>query len=169
MVYCIINLKYINVFGGGTKMRVVEFYSIKDKEYWINQIKKSDWIAGQFLYKLLSINELKKLCGEKTKVLLLTDNRQLVSFCTLAEADDVRDSGIGPWIGFVYTFPQYRGHRHMGILLNAAYELAKEDGAGHIYISTCETGLYEKYGYSFYQIMKDRNGEDSRVYKIDVR
>lgn len=150
-------------------MEVIEFYSLKDKEYWINQIKKSDWGAGQSLYRLLNCNELKELCGERTKLFLLTDNRQLVSFCTLAEVDDVRDSGIGPWIGFVYTFPQYRGHRYVGKLLKFAYEVAKNDGARHIYISTGETGLYEKYGYSLYQMMKDKNGEDSRVYKIDVR
>ncbi len=149
-------------------MEVKEYYIIEDKEYWLNQIKKSDWGAGQYLYELLSKNELKKLCGETTKVFLLTDNLQLVSFCTLAEVDDVRDTELGPWIGFVYTFPQYRGHRYMGILLEYAYVTAKSDGARQLYISTGETGLYEKYGYSFYQMMKDMNGEDSRIYRIDV-
>ena len=56
----------------------------------------------------------------------------------------------------------------MGILLDFAYETAKENGAGQIYISTGETGLYEKYGYSFYQMMKDMHGEDSRVYKKEI-
>lgn len=103
------------------------------------------------------------------KSFLLTDNRQLLSFCTLAEEDDVRDTGLNPWIGFVYTFPQYRGHRYVGILLEFALVTAKSYGATQIYISTGETGLYEKYGYSFYQMMKDMHGEDSRVYKIDVK
>lgn len=150
-------------------MEVKEFYSLEDKEYWLNQIKKSDWGAGQYLYDLLSNDKLKELCGETTKVLLLTDSNQLVSFCTLAEVDDVRDTGLNPWIGFVYTFPHYRGNRYMGILLDFAYVTAKCDGARHIYISTGETGLYEKYGYSFYQIMKDMHGEDSRIYRIDVK
>lgn len=145
-------------------MEVKELYGIEDKEYWIDQIKKSDWGAGQYLYELVSKNELKALCGETTKVFLLTEDKQLISFCTLAELDDIRDTDIGPWIGFVYTFPQYRGHRYMGILLNAAYETAKNNGAGQIYISTGATGLYEKYGYSFCQMMKDMHGEDSRVY-----
>ena len=56
----------------------------------------------------------------------------------------------------------------MGILLNHAYETAKDSGAEYIYISTGETGLYEKYGYSFYRIMKDMHGEDSRVYRRAV-
>ena len=150
-------------------MEIKEFYNLEDKEYWLNQIKKSDWGAGQYLYELLSKNELKKLCGETTKVFLLTDNQQLVSFCTLAELDDVRDTELKPWIGFVYTFPHYRGKRYMGILLEFAYVTAKSDGVRHLYISTGETGLYEKYGYSFYQIMKDMHGEDSRIYRIDVK
>lgn len=149
-------------------MEIKEFYSIQDKEYWINQIGKSDWGAGKYLYELLSKNVLKDLCGESTKVFLLTDGRQLISFCTLAELDDIRDTDIGPWVGFVYTFPQYRGHRYMGILLEFAYETAKNDGRRQLYISTGETGLYEKYGYSFYGMMKDMHGEDSRVYKIDI-
>lgn len=150
-------------------MEVKEYYSLDDKEYWLNQIKMSDWGAGQYLYELLSKNKLKELCGESTKVFLLTDNQQLVSFCTLAEEDDVRDTGLSPWIGFVYTFPQFRGCRYMEILLEFAYATAKNNGARHLYISTGESGLYEKYGYSFYQMMKDMHGEDSRVYRIDVK
>jgi Predicted acyltransferase len=149
-------------------MKVIEFFSIDDKEFWLNQIKKSNWEAGQYLYDLLSNNKLKDLCGATTKVFLLTDNQQLVSFCTLAEVDDVRDIELNPWIGFVYTFPQYRGHRYIGILLDFAYETAKSDGARQLYISTGETGLYEKYGYTFYQMMKDVHGENSRIYTIDV-
>jgi GNAT superfamily N-acetyltransferase len=150
-------------------VEVKEFYSLEDNKYWLSQIKKSDWGAGQYLYDLLRKNELKELCGETTKVFLLTDDQQLLSFCTLAEEDDVRDTGLNPWIGFVYTFPHYRGHRYMKILLEFAYATAKSYGARQIYISTGETGLYEKYGYSFYQRMKDMNGEDSRVYKVDVK
>ena len=149
-------------------MEIKELFCTENKEYWIEQIGKSDWSAGQFLYQLLTENRLKKLCGETTRVFMLTDDEKLVAFCALEELDDVRDTELGPWIGFVYTFPQYRGHRHMGILLDAAYDAAKIDGAKEIYISTGETGLYEKYGYSFYQMMKDMHGEDSRVYRREV-
>ena len=99
---------------------------------------------------------------------MLADGNHLAAFCTLAELDDVRDTELGPWIGFVYTFPQYRGHRYMGILLDAAFDTAIKDGAKEVYISTGETGLYEKYGYSFYKIMKEMHGEDSRVYRRTV-
>ncbi|MDE5867271.1 MAG: GNAT family N-acetyltransferase [Lachnospiraceae bacterium] len=101
-------------------------------------------------------------------MLLLTEGETLISFCTLAEQDDIRNPEFGPWIGFVHTFPQYRGNRHMGKLLEHAYEIAKDEGVKKIYISTGETGLYEKYGYTFYRIMKDIENQDSRVYTIDI-
>lgn len=56
----------------------------------------------------------------------------------------------------------------MGKLLEHAYEIAKDEGVKKIYISTGETGLYEKYGYTFYRIMKDIENQDSRVYTIDI-
>lgn len=149
-------------------MEIVEFFASGNKEYWLNQIKRSDWSAGQYLYELIRDDRLRELCGEKTRVLLLTDGEKLVSFCTYAEQDDIRKSSLTPWVGFVYTFPEFRGKRRMGILLERAYALAKADGYEYIYISTGETGLYEKYGYSFWKIMKDINGGDSRVYRKDV-
>lgn len=44
------------------------------------------------------------LCGKSTKVLMLVEEQTLISFCTLAEQDEVRDTSLTPWIGFVYTY-----------------------------------------------------------------
>ena len=134
-------------------------------EQGTEKIQKSDWGAGQYLYELLRDHRLKELCGESTKVLLLADGEQLVSFCTYAEQDDIREPSLTPWVGFVYTFPAFRGNRYMGQLLDYAEVLAHGEDHRYVYISTGETGLYEKYGYSFWKTMKDVNGEDSRVYR----
>ena len=150
-------------------MEITEYYASDHQEHWLNEIKRSDWSAGQFLFELLRDNRLKMLCGESAKVLLLTDGSSLVSFCTYAEQDDIPEPSLTPWVGFVYTFPEYRGLRRMGILLEYAYTLARNDGYEQIYISTNEIGLYEKYGFSFWKIMKDTQGEDSRVYRIDLQ
>ena len=150
-------------------MVIVDFYACDNQKHWLNEIKRSDWVAGQYLYQLLRDNQLKELCGEKTRVLLLTDSDALVSFCTYAERDDIPETNLTPWLGFVYTFPEYRGKRHIGKLLDQVYEFAKDDGYKHIYISTGETGLYEKYGYSFWKTMNDMHGEDSRIYRINVQ
>ena len=141
------------------------FLLCDEQSRWLNEIQKSDWGAGQYLYELLRDHRLKELCGESTKVLMLADGEQLVSFCTYAEQDDIRESSLTPWVGFVYTFPAFRGNRYMGKLLDYAEVLARGEGHRYIHISTGETGLYEKYGYSFWKTMKDVNGEDSRVYR----
>ena len=145
-------------------MEIIEYFSSGNKEYWLSKIKESDWGAGQYLYELLKNHKLKQLVGENTKVLMLTDEEKLISFCTFAEKDDIQPTDLTPWIGWVYTFPAYRGNRYVGRLLSHAEALAKEDGIKKIYISTNHNGLYEKYGYEFFQMMKDVNGEDSRVY-----
>lgn len=149
-------------------MKILDFYTVEDTDYWLSMIQKSDWSAGEYLYELLRDNKLKGLCGESTKVLLLVDGDNLISFCTYAEQDDVRDPALTPWVGFVYTFPEYRGKRRLGKLLEYVYKLAKNEGHKYIYISTGETGLYEKYGYTFYKMMKDINGEESRVYRTEI-
>lgn len=149
-------------------LKILEFYAGDNKEHWLNEIEKSDWRAGKYLYELLRDQKLKELCGESTKVLLLVEGEKLIAFCTYAEQDEIQDASLSPWVGFVYTFPEYRGKRRAGKLLQYAYSLAKKEGHKHIYISTGETGLYEKYGYTFWKMMKDINGDDSRVYKTDI-
>ena len=145
-------------------MEIIDFFSTDNKEYWLSKIKECDWGAGQYLEKLLREAKLKQLVGESTKVLMLVDGENLVSFCTFAEKDDIQPTDLTPWIGWVYTFPDYRGNRYAGKLLSHAEALAKEAGIKNIYISTNHIGLYEKYGYEFFQVMKDIEGEDSRVY-----
>ena len=145
-------------------MEILEYFSSENKTHWLSEIGKSDWGAGKFLYRLLSEEKLGETVGENTKVLLLTDGEKLVSFCTFAEKDDIQPTELTPWIGWVYTFPEYRGNRFAGKLLEHAEKLAEDDGVENIYISTNHIGLYEKYGYEFYEIMKAVDGEDSRVY-----
>jgi ribosomal protein S18 acetylase RimI-like enzyme len=145
-------------------LKIIEYFTVENQEQWLSEIGKSDWGAGQFLYELLRKDELKGLVGERTRVLMLTEGDELISFCTLAEKDDIQPTDLTPWIGWIYTFPAFRGHRHAGKLLEQAENLAREDGVPNVYISTNHDGLYEKYGYEFYKIMKDIEGEDSKVY-----
>jgi GNAT superfamily N-acetyltransferase len=145
-------------------MKIIEYYSSNNQEYWLSKIKCSDWSAGKFLYELLKQDKLKELVGNNVKVLLLTDESELISFCTLSDIDDIETTELIPWIGFVYTFPLYRGHRYMGKLINYALDLAKSNGYSNVYISTDQEGIYEKYGFNFLKIMKDRHDKDSRVY-----
>lgn len=146
-------------------MEIMEFFTGEKKEHWVEQIANSDWGAGKYLAQLLSENRLKQVVGETALVLMLTDEDRLVSFCTFAPLDDIQPTDLSPWVGFVYTFPAYRGNRYAGKLLDYAECLVAVMGKEAVYVSTNHTGLYEKYGYAFYRVGKDINGEESRIYR----
>ena len=150
-------------------MKIIDYFTATDQPHWQAQIQKSDWSAGEYLYHLLKNNSLKNLVGEKTHLFLLVDGEELISFCTLAERDDVQPTDLTPWIGFVYTYPEHRGHRHAQTLLQFAEQAAAHAGAKQVYISTNHQGLYEKYGYTYLSTMNDVNGEPSRVYVKNVK
>ncbi len=145
-------------------MRVINYFDSDKKEHWLNEIRKSDWSAAGFLYELLSKGTFFNATGEKSKVLLLTDGDELISFCTYAERDDIQPTELTPWMGFIYTFPEHRGHHYVGLLMEEVEKLAMKDGVSEVYISTNHVALYEKYGCEFKTEMKDMNGELSRVY-----
>ncbi len=145
-------------------MKVINYFDSDRKEHWLNEIKRGDWSAAAFLYELLSKGTFFDAAGETSRVLLLTDGDELISFCTYAEKDDIQPTELTPWMGFVYTFPEHRGHRYVGLLMEEVESLAINEGVSEVYISTNHTGLYEKYGCEFKAEMKDINGEPSRVY-----
>jgi GNAT superfamily N-acetyltransferase len=145
-------------------MEFLEYFSSENKEHWLQKIEECDWDAGKYLAYLLKTNGLFDLVGEGSRVLMLTDGDELVSFCTLAKYDDVQPTELTPWSGWIYTFPTYRGRRLAGKLLEYAENLARKDGAMALHISTNHDGLYEKYGYEFLKYEKDVEGEDTKVY-----
>lgn len=107
--------------------------------------------------------------GEGSKLFLLTDGDELVSFCTYAKRDEIQSDELLPWIGFVYTFPEYRGRHYIGMLFDRIELLAKEQNISAVYISTDHIGLYEKYGFEFLTEMKSIYGELSRVYVKQIK
>lgn len=150
-------------------MEIIEYFSSSEKEHWLGEIQKADWTAAKYLHELLSENKFFEFCGEGSKLLLLTEGSELVSFCTYAFQDEIREPSMYMWVGFVYTFPEYRGRHCAGILLEHARSLAKSEGRESIFISTDKTGLYEKYGFTFYKTMTAFDGEECRIYRKDVK
>lgn len=68
------------------------------------------------------------------------------------------------WIGFVFTFPEYRGNRYSGQLIQHACEYGKNKGDKVVYIATDHIGLYEKYGFEYKENRIDIYNENSRIY-----
>ncbi len=120
--------------------------------------------AGLFFYELLSNQTFFDAVGKASIVLLLVEEDKLISFCTFAEKDDIQPTELTPWMGFVYTFPEYRGHRYVGLLFKEIERLAKEKNISEVFISTNHIGLYEKYGCEYKTQMLDMDNELTRVY-----
>ena len=70
-------------------MRVINYFGSDKKEHWLIQIKKANWGAAVFLHELLSKGTFFEVVGENSRVLLLTEEDKLISFCTYAEKDDI--------------------------------------------------------------------------------
>ena len=119
-------------------MKIIEYFTSENQAHWLEEIRKSDWDAGQYLYTLLRDGKLKSVVGRTALVPMLVEGEtgKIVSFCTFAPLDDIQPTTLSPWIGFVYTFPEYRGHRYAGRLLDYAESLAAVMGKAYVYIST---------------------------------
>ena len=152
------------------KLQIKEYFQLdaKEQKYWLLKINESNWRAGKYLFQLLSDGQFKKHCGEKSTVFLLTQGNDLISFCSFAEHDEIPDTELTPWIGFVYTFPAFRGKRRIGKLIEHIYSLAKNQDFKQLYISTDQKGLYENFGFSFLQTMTERWGGESLVYQMKI-
>jgi Acetyltransferase (GNAT) family. len=149
-------------------MDILDLENTVNPAWWIRQLGQCEWAAGTALYRALKENRFHTLYGQKARVLMAVNGTKLAAFCTYAETDDIPDTELTPWIGFVYTFPDYRGRRLQGRLLEWAKELAREDKYDTLWFSSRETGLYEKYGAEYVTGMKDRQGEDTAVYRMDT-
>lgn len=144
-------------------MQFIDYFQSQQQELWLKQIAQGDWAAAKFLAKLLCERRFHQTLGEGTLYLLI-DGNNLVSFVTLTHQDCIDDQNLYPWLGFFYTFPQYRGHRLGGKLLEYAAHQAGRQGHSQVYLATDHIGLYEKYGFTYMHNQIDVYGEDSRIY-----
>jgi len=154
---------------GGAKnqnMDIVEYFgSDADIQPLLRKALAScDWRAGKFLLRLLEEQTFAKTLGEDGKIFFLLDGKTVVSFLTLTRQDCVAAPELTPWIGFVYTFPEHRGRRHAGILLDHARKCAAKARYPFVHLATDHDGLYEKYGFSYWGNLRDIHGEESRIY-----
>lgn len=150
--------------GRRDMMKVINYFDSDNQQHWLDELGRSDWRAGAFLRHLLSSGTFFDAAGEHSRVLLLTDGDELISFCTFSEKDDIQPTDLTPWVGFVYTFPAHRGRRFAGLLFDEVERLAREEGVKEVYLSTNHIGLYEKYGFEFKTMLDDMDGQPSRVY-----
>lgn len=145
-------------------MTVIEYFDAADRDSLIEKIDRSDWRAARYLVRLLKEDTFEREAGENPKLFLLMDGDNPVSFVTLTKKDCIADESRFPWLGFFYTFPEYRGQRLGGILLDYAAEQARQQGFGRVWIATDHVGLYEKYGFTYVENRISIWGENDRIY-----
>lgn len=148
-------------------MEIISYFNSSNKQTVIDLIEGCDWGAAKFLAQLLKEDRFFEMLGGEGDTYLLMDGDKLVSFLTLTKQDVIRDESMFPWIGFVFTQPEYRGHRYSEKLMNYAENVAKEQGHTHVYVATDHVGLYEKYGYEYLENRVGYWGEESRVLRKD--
>lgn len=116
--------------------------------------------------------------ANETEITLNNKNRvcpRLAAFVSLSQNDEVDLTVSGretwtPWIGCVFTYPEYRGHRLSEKLILFAEKYAVKDfSAEYTYISTDHIGLYEKYGYEFFTEAGTVWGEPTRVLRKNLK
>jgi len=146
-------------------VEVNEYFSNENKEHWKDQIALADWRAAKFLLKLLNdMQKFEELLGSNGKLFMLVDKEKIVSFVTLTNQDCIRDKSIFPWLGFLFTYPEYRGKRYSEKLLNYVEKQAKSENNLFVYLGTDHIGLYEKYGYTYLETRKDYWNDETRIY-----
>ena len=145
-------------------MEILDLKDSAEQKKWIEKIRACDWGAAKFLADLLEKNTFHTLLGNGS-LIIMTDDEKIVSFCTLTRRDCIKDDDLFPWIGFVFTSPEYRGKRYSGELVEYACKNAEKQGFENVYIATDHLGLYEKYGFTYMESRTDIYGEESRIYR----
>ncbi len=153
-------------------MEIINFFDSTDKSHWLAEIRKADWTAAGFLAELLEKGSFMEMLCEPEgggRLFLLTEGERLISFLTLTRQDCIRDMSRMPWIGFVYTFPEFRGKGCCRRLMEHAEKEAAALGYSEVYVATDHEGLYERLGYEFIGSAPDVWGEDSRILRKTLK
>lgn len=124
-----------------------------------HQIDKVSWNAGAFLAKRMLNDQF----SDWERVIVLTDEDQLVGFCAVVKEDVVEGTGLAPFIGFVFVNEQYRGHHLSQRLVRDAESQIAKIGFHQAYIVTAHVGLYEKLGYQQIDTQTNIFGRPMRV------
>lgn len=154
-----------------------DYFSFDDKTSILSQLEQlqSEWKAIGFLLSLLKEGSFHEKLGNGSLFILLDEEKltdgtpSVASFVTFCDRDEVV-ADLRPWIGFVFTVPAYRGRHLAGKIIEHCMKIAEiaYPDSEYVYVSTDEEGLYEKYGFDFFEKMKTVWGEESRVYRRKI-
>lgn len=80
---------------------IINYFEDDYKEYWQEQILRTDWEPAKELVAKLKDNSLLNENGQNSKLLMLTDGETLISYCFADENNEIK---------YLYTFESYRNN-----------------------------------------------------------
>ncbi len=149
-------------------MKIINYFESNEKEYLIEMLFTSDWGAAKFLVQLLKEGTFMSTLGGEGSLYIMLDEDKPVAFVTLTKQDCIADESMFPWVGFLFTYPEYRGNRYSEQIIKHALADARRQGYARAYLATDHVGLYEKYGFVYQENRVDVWGDDSRIYVIEL-
>ena len=128
----------------------MEIYTMTDtNQKWGNvadYAEKCSWSAGKYLAELMRSNSFK----DTERIFAAFEGGEPVGFCTLTEKDELDPKyPYTPLIGFVFVDEAHRGRRISEKMMGKVLEYAKSTGFDKVYVMSGESGLYEKYGFTY--------------------
>ena len=148
-------------------IEIFDYYE-QDEEFkqeLLNQINEPLWIGARHLYERVKNNEN----HGKLFIMYDKDKNHIVSFGTLHDFDEIKSDKLRPWIGSIYTFRPYRGNRYSEKLIKYILQIAKDEGNEFVYLSSDNKGMYEKYGFDFYDMMTTVKGNETQVFVYNTK
>lgn len=138
----------------------IKQYFELDKKTVEAYIRTSSWVGGARLADMIKNNEFSEW---ETAFLAIADNR-IIGFCTIMKEDYYPENRYYPWISNVFVDEKYRGSRISGRLIDFAVRYAKEHSFDKVYIPTDIIGLYEKYGFTKIDELKNYEGNIDSIF-----
>lgn len=132
-------------------------FNIKIAEAYI---RNSSWLGGEHLADIIKNNELSEW---ETVFIAIVDNR-IIGFCTILKEDYYPENRYYPWISNVFVDEKYRGNRISERLIDSAARYAKERGFDKVYIPTDIIGLYEKFGFTKIDELRNYEGNIDSIF-----
>ena len=123
-------------------------------------IRNSSWVGGKRLADMIINNDFSEW---ETVFIAIADN-QIIGFCTILKEDYYPENRYSPWISNVFVDEKYRGNRISERLIDFAVRYAKEHGFDKVYIPTDIIGLYEKFGFTKIDELKNYEGHIDSIF-----
>lgn len=100
---------------------------------------------------------------------LLEKEEELIGCSGLVTNDFISRMDLYPWFCALFIEERYRGNSYGSLLIEKAKQDARNAQFRNLYLSTDHIGYYEKYGFNYVGQGYHPWGEESRIYKIELK